>query len=267
MISQEKHNLLRAIHNPDGSPLRSRQMEIKRIMDIVDGICRRNNIPYWLSSGTLLGAVRHGGFIPWDDDIDIEIYRRDRKRFIECCNRELPPNLHIQSHGTDKEYYSGILKVRDGSCDIHEKIIFGGRQYDNHYRYKGPFVDVFCEERSRRRLVEISNTLFGKLLKKRYSDNWSAASCNILYGVMSLIYACFRAISYLFPDKGYLYHSYGSCFASKRRQGYLEPFSECMFEGSRYMAPADPDGYLKDMFGDYMKLPPEKERSGHHGNM
>ena len=267
MISQEKHRELRELHNPEGSPLRLRQMELKRIMDIVDGICRRNGIPYWLSSGTLLGAVRHGGFIPWDDDIDIEIYYKDRKRFIECCNRELPPNLHIQSHQTDREYYSGILKVRDDSSDIHEKINFGGRYYDNNYRYKGPFVDVFCEEKSRRRLVEISNTLFGKLLKKRFCDNWSASACNFLYRCMTLVYACFRAFSAIFPDRGYLYHSYGSCFASKRRAEYIEPLSECLFEDSKYLIPANPDGYLRDMFGDYMQLPAEKERSGHHGKV
>ena len=71
---------LRARFNPPGSALRQAQLKMLDILVEVDRICRRNNISYWLSSGTLIGAARHGGFIPWDDDIDIEMLLPDYKR-------------------------------------------------------------------------------------------------------------------------------------------------------------------------------------------
>lgn len=69
------HEELRQRYNPDGSLLRRQQMRMLHILVEVDKICQRHNIRYWLSSGTLIGAVRHGGFIPWDDDLDIEMMR------------------------------------------------------------------------------------------------------------------------------------------------------------------------------------------------
>ena len=69
--------------NPEGSVLRLHQMKMLRILEFVDRVCRKHGIRYWLSSGTLLGAVRHGGFIPWDDDLDIEMLYRDYKRLME----------------------------------------------------------------------------------------------------------------------------------------------------------------------------------------
>ena len=77
MISQSVHNALRDKYSPYGSPLRRQQMRMLEILLEIDRICKRHGIQYWLSSGTLIGAARHGGFIPWDDDLDIEMMRED----------------------------------------------------------------------------------------------------------------------------------------------------------------------------------------------
>ena len=71
-----------------------------RILKVVDHICRRHQIPYWLCSGTLLGAVRHGGFIPWDDDLDIAMLREDYERFLAVAGCELPPDMFLQTKET-----------------------------------------------------------------------------------------------------------------------------------------------------------------------
>ena len=68
-------------YNPDGSDLRRMQMRMLDMLKEVDRICKKYDIPYWLSGGTLLGSVRHGGFIPWDDDLDIELMEDDFQRF------------------------------------------------------------------------------------------------------------------------------------------------------------------------------------------
>ena len=90
-------NSLRHMYNPEGSQLRKAQLRMLEMMKFVDKTCRKYNIPYWLDSGTLLGAVRHKGFIPWDDDVDIGMMRKDIKRFIRAVEKENNPNFVVQT--------------------------------------------------------------------------------------------------------------------------------------------------------------------------
>ena len=92
---------LRKRFNPDGSMLRRQQMRMLEILIEVDRICKKHGIPYWLSSGTLIGAVRHNGFIPWDDDLDIEMMRKDYLRLLQVLPGELPDWLALQNDETD----------------------------------------------------------------------------------------------------------------------------------------------------------------------
>ena len=117
MIDAELQKKLRNKFNPDGSEMRQSQLKMLDILNVVDEICRRNNIEYWIGSGTLIGAVRHGGFIPWDDDIDIEILYSDRKRFIEACLRELPDKYKLQCNLTDNTYFLNIFCFAMTHCN------------------------------------------------------------------------------------------------------------------------------------------------------
>lgn len=132
MIDDKLQQELRAKYNPEGSQLRQHQLRTLEILKVVDSICKTNNINYWLSSGTLLGAVRHKGFIPWDDDIDIEMLRDDFKKFNEVIPQYLPDNLKLQNHQTDKCYYWPFAKVRDERYPIKEKY-----NTDIRYKYHG----------------------------------------------------------------------------------------------------------------------------------
>lgn len=73
MLDKATQEQLRVKYNPDGSLLRNAQLRMLEILIDFDRVCRKHDIKYWLSSGTLLGAVRHGGFIPWDDDLDVDL--------------------------------------------------------------------------------------------------------------------------------------------------------------------------------------------------
>ena len=83
--------------NPEGSDLRRMQHRMTEMLRVIDGICRRHGLRYWLCSGTLLGAVRHEGYIPWDDDLDIEMMRPDYDRLMEILPRELPKDMVLQN--------------------------------------------------------------------------------------------------------------------------------------------------------------------------
>ena len=89
MIDKKIQEQLRKQYNPDGSQLRTIQLCLLDILIEFDRVCRKNGISYWIDSGTLIGAARHGGFIPWDDDLDVCILRKDRKRVAQALTRDL----------------------------------------------------------------------------------------------------------------------------------------------------------------------------------
>lgn len=129
---------LKETYNPEGSALRNLQLRMLEILKSVDAICKKHNIPYWLSSGTLLGAVRHDGFIPWDDDIDIELLREDYLKLLDILPKELPEEYVLQTTDTDSGYVYLYAKVRDTNSYIEEKCVF-----NKHFEYKGAFIDIF----------------------------------------------------------------------------------------------------------------------------
>ena len=109
--------------------LRSVQIDI---LDTVVDICEQHGLRYWLDGGTLLGAVRHQGFIPWDDDVDIGLMREDYEKLIELLPQELPPDMVLQTRKTDDTYKLAYAKVRDRYSRIEDR-----------YKYNGIFIDIF----------------------------------------------------------------------------------------------------------------------------
>jgi lipopolysaccharide cholinephosphotransferase len=93
--------------------LKGLQAKELSILKEIDALCKKHGIEYWLDGGTCLGAVRHKGFIPWDDDIDIAMRLEDLPRFIEFAQKELPRNLFVQTRESDPTSRLPITKVRD----------------------------------------------------------------------------------------------------------------------------------------------------------
>ena len=124
MIDKAIQEQLRERFNPDGSPLREFQMRLLDILVFIDDVCRRHGINYWLSSGTCLGAIRHGGFIPWDDDIDIEMLDTDYKRFIKVMQTE-HNDRYAALHPADSAKRSRLSAHPRQSA--RPRVICGGR--------------------------------------------------------------------------------------------------------------------------------------------
>ncbi len=251
---------LKEQYNLDNSLQRKHQLRMLDILQEVDRLCNKYDITYWISDGTLLGAVRHKGFIPWDDDLDIQMPYKDFKRFLKIASVELPQDLIVQNHKTDNAYVAPYAKIRDLKSSIVEN-----NNIDKNYKYRGIYIDIFPMSNCNSFLNKISAYLHYYLLyiPSHYKRNlfW-AFWLNAMYVVLSFVYAIFRLIDYLLgiEDLNYIY---GSNFNVTFPKKIIYPVDTIIFEGITFKAPHDSHGYLTQLYGDYMKLPPVNERITH----
>lgn len=117
---------------------RAEQLLLLEILKEVKAICIKHNIKYWLIAGTLLGCVRSGGFIPWDDDLDIAMLREDYDKFSKIAPKELPKEYFYQTKKTDKYFPHNFAKIRRNGTLLVETT----EKYPEKY-HQGIFVDVF----------------------------------------------------------------------------------------------------------------------------
>lgn len=250
------------------SSLRDVQMYGLNILKEVVKICDTNNYRYYLSWGTLLGAVRHKGFIPWDNDIDIMMPISDYKRFIKEAAKQLPDGLFLQTYTTDRGYNEMWAKVRaDGTTSL--PLIW--KNYSIHFGigidifpmigiYKHPFVRKlqynlfrFCrillakEELEAVASVELKN----KKLQLIYKLPWKMRIqiCKILECFV------FKKISKK-GDVVIISHGFDGPFPAR----IFKEKIQMLFEKELFAGPKEYDYILTKMYGDYMTPPPLEER-------
>jgi len=253
-------------NNRQSATLAEHQAALLRLLQEFDRVCAVLNIPYVLYAGTLLGAVRHQGFIPWDDDLDVLMLREDYNRFLS----EAPAVLDTHVFYLQKEFsehwplFFSKLRLNGTTCleKIHPK---------DPQMHQGIYIDIFpCDaarktEAGRRMQFAASKVVIAKALDKRGYDTDSIAKkvtmalCRLLPQKPFLKAvtkgSAENAVAHTFLAGA---RSYGKNVIPRR---FLTQRCAVTFEGGTYPAPADYDACLRMLYGDYMTLPPPEART------
>lgn len=246
-------------------------VELEMLVE-VDRICKLKGICYSLSFGTLLGAVRHGGFIPWDDDLDVMFEHEEYEKFFEACSTELDTTrFFLQDFRTDPGYRWGYAKLRRLGTEYIKK----GHEYLTQRR--GICIDLFDyqnmpNEKRRKKQYQlimfcIRKTLYSECGKKTEASFFLRAWYSILSMIPSKTVNEFR-LKYIERFR-HIDASFTSCemFPSRRaKNGFdkdiFKEYTFLPFEGMTFMATAKWNYFLTMCYGDYMTLPPVEKRKG-----
>lgn len=238
------------------------------ILDYIDSVCKKQHLSYYLAYGTLLGAIRHKGFIPWDDDIDIYMLRKDYDRFIKLMSDNGESHYRVLSMYSDSDYYYEFAKVVDCRTRLETNNI-------KRIEHEGVWVDIFPLDDAPKYL---------RLLKWLLN---CLVACRILS--VNLRFPTKKYPRLLFPlwvvskligprfflkisdriAKGGKSNEYVGYMCSMGVSKYFFKKQWCDetvlvdFEGRRFPAFKQYDEYLKYQYGNYMQLPPEEKRIPH----
>ena len=263
-----------------GEDFRRMQLLQLELIKELDRVCRLHHIRYTISCGTLLGAVRHKGYIPWDDDADITMLREDYERFKRHIGELNPEICFFQDHTTDPEYLWGYAKlrmtdteyVRVGQEHIHCKSGVNIDIFpldDVPKTTAGQMIQDFKCFVLRKilwaQVASVSGRGFTKYIYKllahiqpstvhRIVDGWAGKSRNRSKRRVRIL--LFNSLGKLYVRNSLQYRY------SMPKWWFLDP-AEYEFEGCRFYGIRNYDAFLKYMYDDYMTLPPESERVGH----
>lgn len=243
-----------SVYNPEGSDLRRAQHVMQFILDTVSDLFDREGIPYWLSFGTALGACRHGGFIPWDDDLDISVPYSYKQRVVNLLKTELTNGLIVHSKENDPNYPWSFVKVRDTHSILYEPGNAG-------YRYKGIFIDIFFVKPTTFHTHQWRYNLLCKrtVWQKNYFQSGKVYYLNKLFYTEKLLILLSLLDKWLI--KRYYYTEHFEEVIDSRKD--IFPLTTMQFEGKEYKVPGNMKAYLEANYDDYEKIPEPHERFIH----
>ncbi len=264
------------------TPEQFRKMQLLQLDMLIelDRVCKANGITYQIWAGTLLGAVRHKGYIPWDDDADIVMLREEYEKFKQCSEQLNPAICFFQDHDNDPEYRWQYGKLRRTGT----KYVRLGQE---HIKCKtGVFVDIFP-------LDDVPISIIGQMIQDFHcfclrKILWSEVARVNEKGFMKIWYTLLSKIPVNFVFRQINWYAKRSknhtknkvrtlCYTAIGKLYYKHPLKERYgmpkrwflktkefeFEGKKLTGLADYDEYLTFSFGDYMQLPPEEKRAQH----
>jgi len=235
---------------PATGRLRLRQELGVQILRLLSSYAGRIGVEFRLDFGTLLGAVRHGGFVPWDDDIDISLMRQDYEMFCEHLVQGLPGGLLFERGSSLRHGHFGIARVFDPVTDVHvdlypyERFDGAARTDSVQTKWENDYQEEFREVASAAGTRGLSPALLDRIANWQKEHATGTGDCVGI--VMSMEYFVSLPI-------------YRCVF----REQDIFPLKSIEFEGCPFLAPAEPERVLAKIYGDIMRFPPDAGHSAH----
>lgn len=258
----------------DNHVLRRLQLTQLEILKVFDQFCRQNNLKYSLYAGSLLGAVRHKAFIPWDDDLDVCMSRNEYNRFINLWEKAPPPGYILQNKENTPSYCQSFSKIRK------DHTTFLQEEHESERYHTGIFLDIFPLDRmpngKLKRMLFKWNCMEYQLLTREFAPPKARIVTRL---GASVLLACtpkscrekvrqnrLKKIT-KYNDQHNLDVVAIETMASLRKTfapNMLDTYVDLPFEDGKFMCFAGWDDHLHRKFGNYMQLPPEEERTWRH---
>ena len=257
------------------------QDKILEIFKEYKKICDENELKYYAIGGTCIGAIRHNGFIPWDDDLDVAMPIEDYEKFREIAKQRLPEKYKVIDYIGNDEYFFNFIKIEDITTTFVEP-----GEINNIKRYKGIYIDIMPVTAISKnklkagifRFVFYMNSRFNLNIRVKYKDKDTLKGK--IFWILSHVLFIFKNKDHyskkfdklckkykiseendiLFPWRIPLRKPYSNVF----NYNDFKETCEMPFEDTTIAVPIGYDNYLKKDFGDYMKLPPESKRVCHN---
>ena len=257
-------------------------VELEMLIEF-DRICRKNNIPYQLNGGTLLGAVRHKGFIPWDDDIDVALKRSDYEFFLKCCEQDLSEQYFLQTCFTDPASVIQFAKIRKNGTKYENDVDNLPTSHTGIWLDIFPFDNVKAESLATKwqrfeiqffyamttasveNRIKLSPKLWKRVVRRIFSWMLYFIPKNTIDKKLLSVFKRYDKQHTenvtLLCDSG----TKSNCSRNLQNADTFNDLIELEFCGHLFWAPRNYDLILTRMYGDYLKLPPKEKRTPWHG--
>lgn len=252
------------------TPLRQCQLVQLHLLYVFDAICKEHHLTYFLGGGTLLGAMRHQGFIPWDDDLDVGMPMKDYKRFLKIAPSALPQDVQLQNPEQDRFMHSRFSKLRDNSSFYGEPGLLSTG-------FSGIFLDIFPYEF----LPEIGPSLQLFFLRA-IGHCWRTRRALLIHMTCAptylLLFRCLhiyilefcyltmrsvlKVLKYLLPCQS-VYVALETGYRFHFRLKDLFPLKTAAFEDGTFPVPNNADAVLSSQYGNWRHIPPPEQRPRH----
>lgn len=231
--------------NPEGSLLRTHQNELTELLKVFAGVCKEHGIKWWLCSGTLLGAARHKGFIPWDDDVDVAMMKKDYRKLRRVMRKRVGDKYFLHTMENDVEYKNAFGRF---AYRVGERLVS---------------FDVFPMEKSSRFASHLAKFFYcnmhhpTKYMKNRCLRHGYTRLVQIIN--FGLLIPIVRLIGLVNPKRQYHYILGSGFWKSAFYAEDIFPLSTMEFEGCEFPVPGNTDAYLTKIYGDWTKIPSKEQ--------